>query len=307
MILGALLGGALHTATTIPRRKKYSNSPSVHMLDVHLSDLLNKKRCSRPGFLVDIGAPLLVVGIKEVRRIVDRERKRMKPLRRSQRQFCFAQTDFESLGVIDLPLATPPGIPTIYVTCDVILPDVPALLGLSALDAHSVTADTVSNRLIKRVFLDGDKRDGPFPVDEWHVPLTRFNGHVCAAFGFPTLTFLTRVQLSKLHRQFRHPSAEKLYNILKRAKPDEIYSDTFKALEDLVKQFDMCQRVSRAPGRFHVAFGAENVCFNDGILMDVMYLDGKPVLRIVDKDTGGQNSSGHVDEVCMVEFLGMLD
>lgn len=62
----------------------------------------------------------------------------------------------DSLGLIDLPLETPGDIPTIHITCNVIQPDVPALPWSQRLEAHSLTADTVRNRLVKRVILGLD-------------------------------------------------------------------------------------------------------------------------------------------------------
>ena len=40
---------------------------------------------------------------------------------------------------------------------------------------------------------------------------------------------------------------------------------------------------SECPTRFRVSFGAETVHFNERILLDVTYVDGKPVLYIVDE------------------------
>lgn len=43
---------------------------------------------------------------------------------------------------------------------------------------------------------------------------------------------------------------------------------TVRVLEELSKNCDPCQRIARRPGRFGVAFGTENVTFNDRIMMD---------------------------------------
>ena len=56
-------------------------------------------------------------------------------------------------------------------------------------------------------------------------------------------------------------------------------------LEELSKRCDPCQRIQKAPTRFSVTFGAENVRFNERLLMDIMYIDGKPLLHIVDEGT----------------------
>lgn len=51
---------------------------------------MQKTHRDRPGFLVGIGAPFPVVGVKEFRLPLQRASKRMRPLRPSMRRFCFA-------------------------------------------------------------------------------------------------------------------------------------------------------------------------------------------------------------------------
>ena len=38
--------------------------------------------------------------------------------------------------------------------------------------------------------------------------------------------FFTEHQLERLHRHMLHPSSKKLYNLLRRAKPEELDGDT---------------------------------------------------------------------------------
>ena len=102
---------------------------------------------------------------------------------------------------------------------------------------------------------------------------------------FPPKIYFTRAQLWKLHRQFFHPSAQKLFNLLRRTRPEEATPETLNTLRNLSKRCDPCQRIQNAPTRFRVSFGAETVRFNERILLDVMYIDGKPVLHIVDEGT----------------------
>ena len=56
-------------------------------------------------------------------------------------------------------------------------------------------------------------------------------------------------------------------------------------LQDISRRCDPCQGIHTAPTRFRVAFGVEHVRFNERILLDVMYVDGKPVLHILDEGT----------------------
>ena len=81
-----------------------------------------------------------------------------------------------------------------------------------------------------------------------------------------------------------HPSAAKLYDLLKRARPEDTTPETLEVLEDISRR-GPCQRIQNAPTRFKVSCGAENAQFNERVMMDVMYLDGKPVLHIVDEGT----------------------
>lgn len=161
--------------------------------------------------------------------------------------------------------------------------DIPALLGMDVMDRESLTPCTVTNRLVKRV-VDPQKPNGY--LDQWHVPLARAKSrHLFAQMDCDTPVFITRVQLSRLHRQFSHPSADKLFKLLSRARPEDATAETKRILEEISKHCDVCQRIQPAPRRFRVAMGTENIRFNERILMDIMYLDGKPVLHIIDEGT----------------------
>ena len=58
-------------------------------------------------------------------------------------------------------------------------------------------------------------------------------------------------------------------------------SDGMKSLVDR----EPYQRIRNAPLRFRVSIGLENVRFNARAYIYVMYLDGKPVLHILDSET----------------------
>lgn len=188
-----------------------------------------------------------MISLKELRRFLDRSHKRMRPLKKSPMRFRFGDSECESLGQVRLPLATPSGLPNIYVTLDVIAIDIPALLGLDVMDELSLTPDTVTNRLVKRIIVGDDEQGDPCAIDEWSVPLIRTHGHIYALMGFPQLTFFSDSQLEKMHRQFRHASPDKLYKLLKRARPEEVSSETLQTLGDLTKRCDPCQSIAKGP------------------------------------------------------------
>ena len=56
-------------------------------------------------------------------------------------------------------------------------------------------------------------------------------------------------------------------------------------LEDITKRCDPFQRIQNAPHRFPVSFGTPDAIFNERIMVDVMSIDGKKVLHVVDEGT----------------------
>lgn len=113
--------------------------------------------------------------------------------------------------------------------------------------------------------------------------LVRHDDRVYEAMAFPRSTFYTSAQLSKLHIQFLHPPDDRLYRRLRSARPEDLPSNTFKMLEEVSLQCNPCQRIQRAPTCFQVSLGSENCQFNERIMIDIMYLDNKSVLHIVDE------------------------
>lgn len=56
---------------------------------------------------------------------------------------------------------------------------------------------------------------------------------------------------------------------------------------------ELCQRLAKEPSRFRVALPSDDIVFNRTVLLDIMYLDGKPLLHGKDKNT----------RFCAAEFL----
>ena len=57
-------------------------------------------------------------------------------------------------------------------------------------------------------------------------------------------------------------------------------------MKKITEHFEPCQRIKKAPLRFRVSFvSAENVQFNESILVYMMYIDRMPVIHIVNEGT----------------------
>ena len=196
--------------TTHPRRKK---PISIEATSVHVSKLseemkrIRSNRGDSPGFCVDIGAPKSCIGLRELKSIFSRFGRRVPQLELSPNRFRFADTSYNSLGKVSLPLANPPSGPPIFVEMDVVNANIPAPPGLDVRDREALMADTVANRLTRRSLV---QNNGSFLYfDEWHVPLLRSeSGHVYVEMDYPPSLMFTRSQLGKLHKQFFYPSAE---------------------------------------------------------------------------------------------------
>ena len=124
------------------------------------------------------------------------------------------------------------------------------------------------------------------------IPVIRQFGHSFVLWGkslqqfiTSSLTqnpcYLTSTELSRLHRRFGHPSIERLHALLERAGHDV----EKQSIERLTKFCSYCQKYGKSPGRFKFRLADETIDFNHSIYVDIMYLDSKPVLHVIDEAT----------------------
>lgn len=74
----------------------------------------------------------------------------------------------------------------------------------------------------------------------------RTDGHVFVGIALLERIFLIWSQLQNLRNQIEHPSADKLYNLLRKTRPQETAPSTFKIQKHLKQQCDACQRIELA-------------------------------------------------------------
>ena len=185
-----------------------------------------------------------------------------------------------------LHIETPTGIEPIPVEVDIVIADIPLLLGLDVLDREGLTPDIAYNVLAKRTRIARKGNGPPLYVEEWGITMWRSRSrHSYVPIHFSIAVHFTRTQLHKLHKKFSHPSADKLYNLLKRSRPEDTSPKTREILEDLTRRCHQCQNYRHGPTRFRVSFGSEDVRFNERVMMDIMYIGTSPVLHVVDGET----------------------
>jgi hypothetical protein len=137
------------------------------------------------------------------------------------------------------------------------------------LDKHRVIVDVTRNVLIHR----------PTNASQ---PLARKHGHVYIEWDSDLL--FTYGELLKLHQNFFHPTVNNLMNLFKRANIQDLPVDTRKSLEDIASRCDTCQTFSAKPYRFRVSM-PDSIVFNDTLAIDLVWLEGKAALHVVDLHT----------------------
>ena len=120
--------------------------------------------------------------------------------------------------------------------------------------------------------------------ENWLMPLIRKLGHIFLTWRNIYSAHYTRQQLNNMHLHFMHPSSSRLFQLLQRSYPDNIKPGTRALLDDISKAFHACQVFSPPPTTFKVRF-PDDVIFNRRVLIDLMWIDGNPVLHVIDAGT----------------------
>ncbi|XMA19477.1 hypothetical protein WAI453_012268 [Rhynchosporium graminicola] len=181
-----------------------------------------------------------------------------------------------SIGMVIVP--SPIG----KIQFEVMATDTPFLLCLDDMDKLRVILDNLRNVLV---------------TPQGDIPVVRRFGHLFLLWKESLETYitecfqsntrvLTETDLRRLHHRFGHPSVRKLEDLLQQA-GHEHNSGVLKELTKLCKH---CQLHGRSPGRFKFKLhDTDNIHFNYEVVIDIMQLDGRQVLHIVDQGTTFQN------------------
>jgi transposase InsO family protein len=219
------------------------------------------------GAVIDTGAPHSVIGRAEAILYCAHLGIPFSPRLPSPRQFKFGNTLCHSLGRLRVMLPFP-HIP-IAIDVDVVALDIPLLIGKSLLEKHDLIVDVKRKRLISphgNILLHDD---GHLLI-EWE-PRQALH------------TFYTPAEIRNLHRHYLHPSAKRLYDILKRADPN-LSSATKDLVKDVTEACSSCAEFSRKPISFSVRT-PDDIIFNQELLLDLMYIGHRPILHIIDRGT----------------------
>ena len=120
--------------------------------------------------------------------------------------------------------------------------------------------------------------------DNWEMPLHRLKRHISYNWYPIPKIFFSRAQIQRIHKHLLHPSASKLYQFLQKASPEEMTPETKSFIQEISDTCKTCQKFAPKALSFQIR-ETNNVTFNHRLLIDLMWLHGKPVLHIVDEGT----------------------
>ena len=247
----------------------------VESLSKHHKILFTDQRAMMKfeGICMDDGAQRSVAGLAAYTRYCSHTNSQL-DLIPSKELFRFGDGTHRSLGKtsIRFPIDSL-GNFVEYVT-DVVDVDVPILFGLDKMKELRWYVNEVSDELCC------------FDQPELKIKLQFQKGHLY--YNWPSaLILFTKRELEKIHRRFAHPSASKLYDLIRRAAPSELDAKTRIFLDEIVAHCNSCQRMAPKPFVFQVTM-PDNIVFNHEVCMDLCWLESrpqKPVLHVVDRGT----------------------
>lgn len=103
--------------------------------------------------------------------------------------------------------------------------------------------------------------------------------------------FWTKCELEKLHLHFEHLSSGKLYNVQRRLKPRHKPSEVINNIKQIAEARSTCTRTARTPFRFRVSIMKDGLRFNTFVEMDLVWIDRRAILHVIDTYTIYQNSA----------------
>lgn len=228
------------------------------------------------GFCLDTRAKRTLVGLNQLECLKQQFRKHIE-LKRTAISFRLGNINYQSIGSLyaKVPL---PQKEEIDIKTHVVPINVPFLIGLDIFIEHGLIMDLGSYKLISK-----DKK--------WELPLQYLGGHL---YIRPETKVndcnFTMKEFRKMHYHFMYPSSGKLFSLLKKAYPYETNQDRRQLLERISNAYEICNEHSIPPFRFRAPIPEDKITFNREIAIYIMWLNGKPVLHIVSRETNFQNA-----------------
>lgn len=153
---------------------------------------------------------------------------------------------------------------------------VPLLIFIDEMKLWGIYFNNIENTLVHtpRDQCINIKREGAHPFILWSLVI---NCHY------------TTTELSRLHRRFGHPHAEKLLQLLRKASLDNVTKTTRPTLEHITSSCGSCQVFAARRRRFKLTLH-DKAHFNSIVYVDLFWIDEKTALHVVVEATRYQEA-----------------
>lgn len=224
------------------------------------------------GACIDSGAQRTVIGRKQARAYIRQVGDKKSMIRHHSNKaarFRFGDTNHQCDGVLLIHMPVADDL-VVQFEAYVVPIDVPLLLGLDVLRKLDIVIRFGNGTLL-------NEEDG------WILQLKQKMGHLYAEW--PPAIYYTEQQLRTIHRHFYHPTTERLSNLIHNGAKEHVVPGLRKMLDHIRETCDVCQRMAKPPGTFRVAIPPGDCVFNRSVGMDLMKIEKRTVLHMVDRDT----------------------
>lgn len=197
-------------------------------------------------------------------------------MRKSNVRFKFGEQVAPGIGEIDIRIPVDDGL-HLDLSIDVVALDIPLIIGLDILRGHNLLVN----------YLDNTIRFCSYGITR---PISQKLGHVFLQWDEHRILF-TKAELTRLHMHFMHPSASKLFQLIARSDPSKDNPSIKKLIEEITAACNNCKAYHASPLRFKAAIPSDRLTFNQTISIDLLWLYDRPVLQVIDDQTGYRNAA----------------
>ena len=150
-----------------------------------------------------------------------------------------------------------------------------------------ISPSLLSNRDMIENGLDISLQGGYLYIGSLRQPLILENYFYTYNWSSDSIPYVlyTEKELRTIHRSFGHPSVSSTYKLLKRASNEPLAEDVKPNLRKLANECKICRVNAAIPRRFKLTVGSDELRFNNRIYVDTMFIEGRPVIHIVDEST----------------------
>lgn len=228
------------------------------------------------GACIDTGAARSVCGDKQLQAYFEAN-KTLNIYQPSNVTYKFGDHTYRSKGTFEFRIALNKHS-YIPIYADIMETDVPLFIGLQDLKQNGLLLIYLEDVLIH------------CPKKKTRCPVSYKNGHVFIEWYY-TKVYFTRAELMRLHLLLLHPSTDKLFQLLKRAQPEKVDESIHRMLHQISMACEQCREFTQRPFRFRASIPPNQIVFNHEVAIELMWLEGNPILHVVDTHTGFQNAT----------------